>query len=56
MPDAAALRDLLLIGGAVFLSVSVFFCLLRAVLGPRFTDCVIAVNIVSTSLDRKSVV
>ena len=50
MPDAAALRDLLLIGGAVFLSVSVFFCLLRAVLGPRFTDRVIAVNIVSTSV------
>ena len=32
------------------MSVSVFFCLLRAVLGPRFTDRVIAVNIVSTKV------
>ena len=50
MPDAAALRGLLLIGGAAFLSVSIFFCLLRGVLGPRFTDRVIAVNIVSTKV------
>ena len=50
MPDAAALQGALLLGGAVFLSVTVFFCLLRAVLGPRFTDRVIAVNIVSTKV------
>ncbi len=50
MPDAARLRDLLLLGGSVFLSVTVFFCLLRAALGPRFTDRIIAVNIVGTKV------
>ena len=50
MPDAAALQGALLLGGAVFLSVTVFFCLLRAALGRRFTDRIIAVNIVSTKV------
>ena len=50
MPDVAVLSRLLLLGGSVFLSVTIFFCLLRAVLGPRFTDRIIAVNIVSTKV------
>ncbi|MCR5346249.1 MAG: sodium:proton antiporter [Fretibacterium sp.] len=44
------LRQLLLVGSAVFLSVTLFLCLLRAVLGPRLTDRVIAVNIVGTKV------
>ncbi|MBR1671810.1 MAG: sodium:proton antiporter [Fretibacterium sp.] len=44
------LRRLLLTGSAVFLSITLFLCLLRAVLGPRFTDRVIAVNIVGTKV------
>ena len=49
MPDAAVLQSLLLLGGSAFLSVTIFFCL-WAMLGPRFTDRVIAVNIVSTKV------
>ena len=50
MPDAAALQGALLLGGSAFLSVTIFFCLWRAMLGPRFTDRIIAVNIVSTKV------
>lgn len=50
MPDIAVLRGLLLFGGAAFLSVTIFFCLLRAALGPRFTDRIIAVNIIGTKV------
>ncbi|MCR4818003.1 MAG: sodium:proton antiporter [Fretibacterium sp.] len=46
----AGLRRLLLVGSAVFLSVTLFLCLLRALLGPRLTDRVIAVNIVGTKV------
>ena len=31
----------------LFLSITIFFCLLRAVLGPRTTDRLVAVNIIS---------
>lgn len=34
--------------GIAFLSVSIFFCLLRGVLGPRFTDRVVSVNIIGS--------
>lgn len=50
MPDVMRLQDLLLIGGEIFLSVTIFFCLLRAMLGPRFTDRIAAVNIVSSKV------
>ncbi|MBR0165191.1 MAG: hypothetical protein IJQ12_11005 [Lachnospiraceae bacterium] len=30
-----------------FLSVTIFFCLVRAILGPRMTDRLVAVNIIS---------
>ena len=50
MPDLATLRRLLLLGSATFLSAAIFFCLLRAVLGPRFTDRVVAANIVGTKI------
>lgn len=36
-----------LIFAMLFLSVTIFFCLLRAVLGPRTTDRLVAVNIIS---------
>lgn len=42
------IRHYLLIGSALFLSVTIFACLLRAILGPRFTDRVIAANIIGT--------
>lgn len=39
--------QMLLLFGMIFLSVTIFFCLLRAVLGPRLTDRVIAVNMIN---------
>lgn len=30
------------------LSITIFFCLFRAILGPRFTDRVVSVNIIGT--------
>ena len=34
--------------GIVFLSVTILFCLVRGVLGPRFTDRVVSVNLVGS--------
>ncbi|MBQ9564970.1 MAG: hypothetical protein IJU98_05225 [Synergistaceae bacterium] len=50
MFDVSELRRLLLVGSAAFLSVTIFLCLVRAMLGPRFTDRVIAANIVGTKI------
>lgn len=40
--------DMLLLGGAIFLSVMVLLCLIRAIKGPRFTDRLVAVNMIGT--------
>ena len=48
MPDINNLKNYLLIGAAIFLSITIFACLLRAILGPRFTDRIIAANIIGT--------
>ena len=37
-----------LVGTMIFLSISVTFCLFRAILGPRLADRVICVNLVGT--------
>ena len=50
MPDVMTLRNALLIGSAVFLSVSIFICLMRSALGPRYTDRIIAANIIGTKV------
>ncbi|MBR1438001.1 MAG: sodium:proton antiporter [Synergistaceae bacterium] len=50
MPDAGTLRSFLLVSCAVFLSFTIFFCLMRATLGPRFSDRIIAANIISTKI------
>ena len=50
MPDANTLKDALLIGSAVFLSVSIFVCLMRATLGPRYTDRIIVASMVGTQV------
>ena len=36
----------LLIFSMIFLSVTIFFCLVRAILGPRMTDRLVAVNLI----------
>lgn len=38
--------DYLLWGSAIFLAVAICACLLRAILGPRFSDRVVAVNLI----------
>lgn len=50
MPNAETLRNILLIGSAVFLSATIFMCLMRAALGPRFSDRIIAANIIGTKI------
>ena len=50
MPDSDSLKNILLVGSALFLSVSIFFCLIRATLGPRFTDRIIAASITGTKV------
>ncbi len=48
--EAETIRSFLLTGSVVFLSVSIFFCLMRATLGPRYSDRIIAANIVGTKI------
>ena len=50
MPDVMTLRNGLLIVCAVFLSVSIFFCLMRSALGPRYTDRITAASIIGTKV------
>ena len=50
MLNAENLRSVLLIGSAVFLSATIFLCLMRAALGPRFSDRIIAANIIGTKI------
>ena len=50
MLNAETLRNILLIGSAVFLSATIFLCLMRAALGPRFSDRIIAANIIGTKI------
>lgn len=50
MFNAENLREVLLIGSAVFLSATIFLCLMRAALGPRFSDRIIAANIIGTKI------
>ena len=41
-------KNFILIAGAVVLALMGFAALIRAVLGPRFTDRIIAINVVNT--------
>lgn len=40
------LEQMLMLAGMIFLSITIVFCLLRAILGPRFTDRIVAVNVI----------
>ena len=50
MPDSVTLQKFILVGSSVFLAVNIFLCLMRAVLGPRFTDRIIAANMAGTNV------
>ena len=41
-----------LLGSVILLSVLIFFCMIRAIKGPRFTDRVVAGNMISTMIIR----
>lgn len=40
--------DILMLTALIVLAIAIFFCLLRAILGPRFTDRVLAINLIGT--------
>lgn len=50
MIELADIQRYLLTGSAIFLSITIFFCLLRAALGPRFTDRITAASIIGTKV------
>lgn len=50
MPEVETLQKILLISSAVFLSVTIFVSLLRAALGPRYSDRIIAGSIIGTKV------
>ena len=50
MPDVNFIQEILLIGAAIFLSFTVFICLMRAALGPRFSDRIIAASMTGTQI------
>ena len=41
------MENIMLIIAMMFLSVTIFFCLVRAIKGPRMTDRLVAVNMIS---------
>ena len=50
MHNPETIKTFLLTGSTVFLSVTIFFCLMRAALGPRYSDRIIAANIIGTKI------
>ena len=44
--DFRTAEKIILLTGMVFLSVTVIFCIVRAFLGPRFTDRLLAINVI----------
>lgn len=43
-------KQYLLLGAMIILSVTIFFCLLRTVIGPRITDRIVGVNMIGTQV------
>ncbi|MBR2207857.1 MAG: hypothetical protein IJ859_03515 [Synergistaceae bacterium] len=50
MPDINLIKNFILVGAAIFLSITVFICLMRAALGPRFSDRIIAASMTGTQI------
>jgi len=50
MPDVNSIQNFILVGTSIFLSVTVFICLMRAALGPRFSDRIIAASMTGTQI------
>lgn len=43
-------QELVLMIGMIFLSITTFVCLIRAILGPRFTDRVLGINVINVKI------
>lgn len=50
MPDSNSIQNFILVGAGIFLSITVFLCLMRAALGPRFSDRIIAASMTGTQI------
>lgn len=44
------IQEHILIFSMIFLSVTILFCLLRAILGPRFTDRLLGINVINVKV------
>jgi len=43
-------QELVLMIGIIFLSITMLICLIRAILGPRFTDRVLGINVINVKI------
>ncbi|WFA08469.1 monovalent cation/H+ antiporter complex subunit F [Tissierella sp. Yu-01] len=43
-------QELVLIVGIVFLAITAIFCLIRSILGPRFTDRILGINVINVKI------
>ena len=50
MLDSNSIQNFILIFAAIFLSITVFICLMRAALDPRFSDRIIAASMTGTQI------
>ena len=48
--DIEQLQQLVLTIGMIFLGITIIFCLLRAILGPRFTDRLLGINVINVKV------
>lgn len=48
--DIEQIQELVLMIGIIFLGITIIFCLLRAILGPRFTDRLLGINVINVKV------
>ena len=48
--DIIRAQERILIIGMIFLSITSIICLIRAILGPRFTDRILGINVVNVKI------
>lgn len=48
--DIEQIQQLVLLIGMIFLGITIIFCLLRAILGPRFTDRLLGINVINVKV------
>ncbi|NLW43291.1 MAG: sodium:proton antiporter [Tissierellia bacterium] len=48
--DIIKAQNLVLIISMIFLGITIIFCLIRAILGPRFTDRLLGINVINVKV------